>query len=137
MKSPPGIKPAVWGAVVGAVAITIVGFWGLGWTLGSTAERMANERAEAATVSALTPVCVAGFEAQPDAATKLIALKKAASWDRQSFIEKGGWATWKRCAEFGGGQSVCGKARQNDVNCEVRSTSGDPVVEESLKGPTI
>jgi hypothetical protein len=93
MKPRAGIKPAGWGAVVGAVAITIVGFWGLGWTLGSTAERMANERAEAATVTALMPVCVAGFEAQPDAATKLIALKKAASWDRQSFIEKGGWAT--------------------------------------------
>jgi hypothetical protein len=94
MKSRPEIKPAVWGAVVGAVAMAIVGFWALGWTLGSTAERMANERSETATVAALTPVCVARFQAQVDAAVKLAEFKKvSSSWDQRSFIEKGGWAT--------------------------------------------
>jgi hypothetical protein len=88
MKPHPAIKPAVCGAIVGAVVMVIVGFWALGWTVGSTAERMANERAESATVAALTPVCVARFEAQADAATKLAALKKAASWDQSSYIEK-------------------------------------------------
>jgi hypothetical protein len=84
----------LWGAVVGAIVMMIAGFWGLGWTLGSTADRMANDRSEAAVVAALTPVCVARFRAQTDAATKLADLKKAAqSWDRSSFIEKGGWAT--------------------------------------------
>jgi hypothetical protein len=93
MKSHPEVKPAVWGAVAGAVAMAIVGFWAFGWTLGSTAERMAKERADAATVDALTPVCVAKFEAQTDAATTLTELKKiSTSWDRRSFIEKGGWA---------------------------------------------
>jgi len=58
---------------------------------------MANERVEAATVTALMPVCVARFEAQADAATKLTELKKAASWDQRSFIEKGGWATMPSC----------------------------------------
>lgn len=88
------MKPAAWGAVVGAVAMAIVGFWALGWTLGSTAERMAKDRAEAAVVDALTPVCVAQFEAQADAAAKLTDLKKiSTSWDQRSFIEKGGWAT--------------------------------------------
>jgi hypothetical protein len=94
MKSHPELKPAVWGAVAGAVAMAIVGFWALGWTLGSTAERMASGRAETAVVDALTPVCVARFEAQADAATKLTELKKiSTSWDQRSFIEKGGWAT--------------------------------------------
>lgn len=92
--SHPAIKPAIWGAVVGAVAIMIAGFWGFGWVLGSTADRMAKDQSEAAVVVALTPVCVARFEARADAAAKLADLKKvSSSWDRGSFIEKGGWAT--------------------------------------------
>jgi hypothetical protein len=94
MKSRPEVKPVIWGAVIGAVAMSIVGFWVLGWTLGSSAERMARDRAEAAVVDALTPVCVARFEDEPDAALKLMELKKiSTSWDQRSFIEKGGWAT--------------------------------------------
>jgi hypothetical protein len=90
----PEVKPAVWGAVAGAVAMAIIGFLALGWTLGSTAEHMANSRAQAAVLAALTPVCVARFEAQADAAAKLTEFKKISmSWDQRSFIEKGGWAT--------------------------------------------
>jgi hypothetical protein len=90
----PGIKPGLWGAVIGAIAMTIVGFSWLGWTLGSTAEQMASTRAEAATVAALAPVCAARFQAQADAVTKMTEFKKIpTSWDQESFIEKGGWAT--------------------------------------------
>jgi hypothetical protein len=93
MKVHPGVKPAVWGAVVGAVAFTVVGFSSLGWTLGSTAEKMANQRAETAVVAALTPICVEKFQQQTDAAAKLVAFNKVSSWDRRALIEKGGWAT--------------------------------------------
>ena len=94
MKTLPATKPALWGAVIGALVMAITGFSGLGWTLGSTAEHMASTQAEAAVVAALTPVCVARFEAQANAAAKLTELKKiSTSWDQQSFIEKGGWAT--------------------------------------------
>jgi hypothetical protein len=94
MKPHPELKPAAWGAFIGAVAMAIIGFWALGWTLGSSAERMARDRAEAAVIDTLTPVCVARFEAQADAAANLTELKKiSTSWDQRSFIEKGGWAT--------------------------------------------
>jgi hypothetical protein len=94
MRMHPAVKPAVWGAVAGAIGVTIVGFSSLGWMLGSTAEQMANQRADVAVVAALTPVCVAKFEAQTDAKEKLVEFKKvSASWDQSSFIEKGGWAT--------------------------------------------
>src|SRR5690349_18171344 len=94
MMSHPAVKPAIWGAVLGAIVMMIAGFWGFGWVLGGTADRMAKDRSEAAVVVALTPVCVARFEAQTDAPAKLADLKKVAeSWDRSSFIEKGGWAT--------------------------------------------
>ena len=93
MKIHPGVKPAVWGAVAGAVAFTVVGFSSLGWTLGSTAERMATQRAETAVVAVLAPICVEKFQHQADAPAKLVEFNKVSSWNRRSVIEKGGWAT--------------------------------------------
>src|ERR1700740_64067 len=94
MKRFPSLKPGIWGAMIGATAISVVGFSSFGWTLGSTAERMAKERVQTAVVDVLAPVCVERFQHQTDAATKLIEFKKvSSSWDRRSFIEKGGWAT--------------------------------------------
>ena len=93
MKKYPSLKPGIWGAVVGSAAISVIGFSSFGWTLGSTAERMANERAQTAVVRVLTPICVEKFRDQTDAATKLIEFKKLQSWDRRSTIERGGWAT--------------------------------------------
>ena len=89
----PGVKPALWGAVAGAAAISVIGFSWMGWTLGSTAERMAADRAESAVVSVLAPICVEKFQQQANSTAKLIEFKKAASWDQRALIEKGGWAT--------------------------------------------
>jgi hypothetical protein len=93
MKVHPGVKPAVWGAVAGAVAFTVVGFSSLGWTLGSTAERMATQHAETAVVAVLAPICDEKFQNQADAPAKLVEFNKISSWNRRSVIEKGGWAT--------------------------------------------
>src|SRR5207244_3211158 len=93
MNKYPSVKPAVWGAVAGAVAISVIGFSQFGWTLGSSAERMANERAQTAVVTVLTPICVEKFRQQSEATAKLAEFSKATSWDQRSIIEKGGWAT--------------------------------------------
>jgi hypothetical protein len=58
MKRYPSLKPGIWGAVIGAAAISVVGFSSFGWTLGSTAERVAKERAQTAVVDVLAPICV-------------------------------------------------------------------------------
>jgi hypothetical protein len=89
----PWFKPAAWGMVVGAIGTMIIGFSWLGWTLGSTAERMAVERTNSALVVALTPSCVAKFMQQPGAAAKLAEFQKIESWRQREFIEAGGWAT--------------------------------------------
>lgn len=89
----PWLKPAVWGAIVGAVGSMIIGFSWLGWTLGGTAERVALERANSAVIVALTPACVASFMQQPNAAVKLAELQKTDSWAQRQAIEAGGWAT--------------------------------------------
>ena len=89
----PWFKPAAWGVVIGAIGTMIIGFSWLGWTLGSTAERMAVERTNSAVIVALTPSCVASFMQQPNAAAKLAAFQKIDSWKQRQFVEEGGWAT--------------------------------------------
>ena len=91
----PWFKPAAWGVILGAVATMFLGFTWLGWTLGSTAERMAAERTNAAVIVALTPACVTTFMQQPGAAAKLAEFQKIESWKQREFIEAGGWATTK------------------------------------------
>jgi hypothetical protein len=78
----------VQGIAIGAVAAMVVGFYWGGWTLGSTAEKMANQRSERAVVAALAPGCAARFAALPDAAAKKIALAKADSWKRSDEFPK-------------------------------------------------
>ncbi|MGO9701683.1 MAG: hypothetical protein ACLPX7_20740 [Xanthobacteraceae bacterium] len=76
------LKRLLQGAAVGAVATIAVGFgWG-GWSLGSTADRMAKERSDLAVVAVLAPACADKFRALPDAEAKTIALSKADSWRR-------------------------------------------------------
>jgi pimeloyl-ACP methyl ester carboxylesterase len=88
------VKPALWGAAAGAVALAIVGFgWG-GWVTGGTAETLAKNSAATAVVAALTPICVEKFQQAADASANLAEMKKATyAWDQSKFVEKCGWAT--------------------------------------------
>ncbi len=94
MKVPVQLVPALWGAAGGAILLAIVGFAWFGWVTGSTAENTAKTRADAAVVAALAPVCVARFKENTDAAKNLEALSKTDQWQKGSFVEKGGWATF-------------------------------------------
>jgi hypothetical protein len=87
------VKPALWGAAAGAIALAIVGFnWG-GWVTGGTAETIAKDRAATAVVAVLAPICVEKFRQAAGASANLAEMKKATSWGQSTFIEKGGWAT--------------------------------------------
>jgi pimeloyl-ACP methyl ester carboxylesterase len=88
------VRPALWGAVAGAIALAIVGFsWG-GWVTGGTAETLAKNSAATAVVAALTPICVEKFRQAADASANLVEMNKATyAWDQSKFVEKGGWAT--------------------------------------------
>ena len=90
---PAQTTPFFWGAVAGAIAISIVGFsWG-GWVSGGTAERLAAARADAATVAALSPICVTQFETAPKARASLAALRATSTWEQADYVRTGGWAT--------------------------------------------
>jgi hypothetical protein len=88
MKVPASVKPAVWGAIGGAIAAIVVGFaWG-GWVTGGTAGLMEEASAEAAVVQAFTPLCVAKAEQQPE---KFASLKEESSYQRDDFVIEAGW----------------------------------------------
>lgn len=92
---PGWTKPALSGAVAGAIIVAILGF-GTGWVVTSgTAKATAERQAEKAVISALTPICVAQFKRapQPEQATHIAALQKESVWQRGEYVEKHGWAT--------------------------------------------
>jgi len=83
------IKPFVWGIVVGAIVLLIVIF-SAGWVVtNGKAEQMANQ----AVVDKLASICVAQFLQDPNKEERLKELKATDSWQRDSYVEKGGWAT--------------------------------------------
>lgn len=93
--SPPAgsLTRLLQGAVLGAVATMAIGFYGGGWMLAGTASQMADDRASAAVVAALAPICVDKFQRQEDAAAKLADLKRVVSWKQASYVAAQGWAT--------------------------------------------
>jgi len=93
MKVPEWTKPAIWGAVAGAVALSIIGFgWG-GWMLAGTAEKVAKEQSQAAVVAALTPICIKQSEEDPQRNVQLAALEAESNWQRRDKLMDIGWAT--------------------------------------------
>ena len=93
MKMPIWLKPGLWGAVAGAIAISIVGFSQLGWTTTSTAEKLAQERADTAVVAALVPFCVVKAQQDPDKAVLAKFQTEQSSYSRSDMVMKAGWAT--------------------------------------------
>ena len=93
MQIPEWAKPAGWGAIVGAIVISMVGFQELGWKSSATAETMAVDRSDAAVVAALVPFCVTKAKADPDAATMAKFQAETSSYSRSDLVIKAGWAT--------------------------------------------
>jgi hypothetical protein len=82
------LKRLLQGAAAGAVATMFVGFYWGGWSLGSTADKMAKERSDLAVIAALAPVCADKFRALPDFDAKKAALSKIDSWKRRDEFPK-------------------------------------------------
>ncbi|MDF0603882.1 hypothetical protein P1J78_24515, partial [Psychromarinibacter sp. C21-152] len=88
MNIPAATKPAIWGAIGGAIVAIVIGFvWG-GWVTGSTAAQMRAAGAEAAVVQAFTPLCVVKAEQEPE---QIALLKEASRYQRDNFVVQAGW----------------------------------------------
>ncbi|MEO1190046.1 MAG: hypothetical protein AAFW60_13340 [Pseudomonadota bacterium] len=99
MNSPDWLKPGIYGAVVGAAALAIVGFsWG-GWLTGSSARELADDTARDQVVAALVPICVEQSKSDPGGAVTLAELRDASSYQRRNMLMETGWATMPGSSE--------------------------------------
>ena len=99
MKTPEWLKPGLYGAACGAIALAgmwlaaVVGFsWG-GWVTGGTARTMASDQSKTDMVAALSLICVEQSKRDPQLAERVAAIKAASSWERGGIVIKNGWAT--------------------------------------------
>ena len=80
-------KYGIWGVIAGAGAAMIIGFnWG-GWTTRGTSQG----QTDAALLTTRAAICVAQFTKAPNDKQRLKELKEVNSWERSTYIEKGGW----------------------------------------------
>ena len=99
MQTPDWLRPGLYGAAVGAIAVAVIGFsWG-GWVTGGKAESMAEARSRTDVVTALTGICVEQSKHDPLLAERAALLKTTASYSRGDLIMKHGWATMPGTAE--------------------------------------
>ena len=90
----PSLTRLVQGGLFGAAATAFIGFnWG-GWMLESTARQKAVADTSAALVAVLAPMCADRFNSGAEAALNMAEFKKVSSWQQDSYIQKGGWATF-------------------------------------------
>jgi len=93
MNTPEWTKPAVYGALVGAVVVSIIGFsWG-GWVTGGTADKMAKVMSHENVIAALLPMCVDMSATDADRDAKLAAIREVSSYRRRDAVMEAGWAT--------------------------------------------
>ncbi|MBP1805242.1 hypothetical protein [Rubellimicrobium aerolatum] len=87
------LKPGVFGAAIGAVAVMALGFsWG-GWMTGGGADGMAADLAHDAVISALVPICLQIPQDDPERTTKLATSTEATTYQRRDAVKAAGWAT--------------------------------------------
>jgi hypothetical protein len=94
MEIPSGVKPGLWGAAAGVIAMAVVGFSYLGWTTTATAQKPARDTADSAVVAALVPFCVTKAEADSNAATLTKFQAEQSSYSRSDIVTKAGWTSF-------------------------------------------
>ena len=93
MTFPERAKPSVYGALVGAAAVSILGFtWG-GWTTAGSAGELAQNLAAEEVTLAMVLVCLKMSEAASNRIAKLATLQDGSSFQRRNAMMETGWAT--------------------------------------------
>src|SRR5699024_474297 len=84
-----------WSCAACIVGTIIIGFAGFGWTLGGTAESMAQKSAHDARTQLAAQLCVNRFVASPDAQASFTKLQEASYYKRSDVIKEGGWSAFE------------------------------------------
>ncbi len=93
MTFPEWTKPGIYGAIIGAVAVSIIGFNFGGWMTGGNADKMAKMHANDEVAQAMVPVCLGMSASDPQRVAKLATIREAKGYNRRNEIMKTGWAT--------------------------------------------
>jgi hypothetical protein len=87
------LKPGIYGAVIGAVFVGVVGFsWG-GWVTGGTANDRAMAMSRDDVVTSMVPVCLDMARTDPTRADKFATIRAASTYHRRDALMAAGWAT--------------------------------------------
>ncbi len=93
MTTPEWLKPGIYGALLGAAFVGIVGFsWG-GWVTGGTARDSAMAMSQKDVVAAMVPVCLDMATTDPERVRKLATIRAATTYKRRDALMEAGWAT--------------------------------------------
>lgn len=93
MKTPEWLKPGIYGALIGAVFVGVVGFtWG-GWVTGGTANDRAMAMSRDDVVASMVLVCLDMARSDPARAATLATIRAASTYQRRDALMAAGWAT--------------------------------------------
>ncbi len=93
MNTPEWLRPGIYGALIGAAFVSVVGFtWG-GWVTGGTANKMAMMMSRNDVVTSMVPVCLERARLDPSRAGKLATITAAPVYQRRDALMAAGWAT--------------------------------------------
>ncbi|MDF0601903.1 hypothetical protein P1J78_14255 [Psychromarinibacter sp. C21-152] len=93
MNTPEWLKPGLYGAMIGAVFVGVVGFtWG-GWVTGGTSNDRAMAMSRDTVVASMVPVCLDMARSDPARADKMATIRAASTYQRRDALMEAGWAT--------------------------------------------
>lgn len=93
MKTPEWLKPSIYGALIGAISVSVIGFsWG-GWVTGGTANARAMAMSRDVVVASMVPVCLDMARADPARADKLATIRAESIYRQREAVMATGWAT--------------------------------------------
>lgn len=90
MQIPVWLRPGLYGAACGAVALAFKGFYWGGWVTGSTARRMAADQSQTDVVAALTSICLDQSKRDLQLTKRVALLQAASSWKRGDLVFENG-----------------------------------------------
>ena len=84
---PAQTEPVLWGAVAGAVILSVVGFSFSGWHTASQTDAITSVKVATALTAAMAPVCALAFKQDSKYAANMVELKKTDEWSRSNLID--------------------------------------------------
>ncbi len=85
------LKPALAGAVAGALLTMLLGFTLGGWVTSSKSESVARVQSNLAVTAALAPICFNNYKRSTNAQQQRALLEKTEDWKQAEFVNSAGW----------------------------------------------